>query len=81
MLIEHRGQRPVVPESAYVGCESVRIVPLDSVIRSALRPQDVAWLKLDVQGYEMPVLEGARRTLRSRSTRPSRARLSRRAGR
>ena len=51
------------PASAYVGREAVSVVPLDSLESRLLRPGDVVWLKLDVQGYEMRVLAGAGRTL------------------
>lgn len=52
------------PQSAYIGHEAVSVVPLDSLESRLLRPGDVVWLKLDVQGYEMQVLAGAERTVR-----------------
>jgi FkbM family methyltransferase len=51
------------PGARYVGTEEVQLVTLDDLL-------DVAWpagvplhLKIDVQGYEWPVLAGASRTL------------------
>jgi FkbM family methyltransferase len=45
------------PASAYVGQESVRLARLDSL--DVLRPDDRAYLKIDVQGAEGAVLDGA----------------------
>src|SRR3954451_156925 len=47
------------PESAYVGREPVAMARLDSVSTDVVSPSERAWLKLDVQGYEMHVLRGA----------------------
>ena len=38
---------------------------LDSLAASDFEPQDSIWLKLDVQGYERSVLDGAERLLGS----------------
>jgi FkbM family methyltransferase len=51
------------PESAFVATERVEVVPLDSLRGSLWRPGERIFLKIDVQGYELPVLEGARETL------------------
>lgn len=50
------------PESIYVGQERVEVQPLDAL--DLIDQNDVAWLKVDTQGYEGNVLDGARRTLR-----------------
>jgi FkbM family methyltransferase len=51
------------PESRYVGSENVAVMALDgyrhATIDGACRPM----LKIDTQGYEMPVLRGAQRLL------------------
>jgi FkbM family methyltransferase len=49
------------PSSAYVGSERVQVRTIDSL--GVLRPNDVGYLKIDVQGREASVLEGASRTL------------------
>jgi FkbM family methyltransferase len=45
------------PDSAYVGDEPVRLARLDSL--DVVRPDDRVYLKIDVQGTEGAVLEGA----------------------
>ena len=45
------------PESAYIGIETVPIRRLDDLY--SLSPTDRALLKIDVQGYEKQVLDGA----------------------
>lgn len=47
------------PKSAYVGTERVRLIRLDSVAHDYLRPGSVPFLKIDTQGYEDRVLDGA----------------------
>ena len=49
------------PQSAYVGTESVPLNRLDDL--SNFSPNDRVFLKIDVQGYEKQVLEGAPRVL------------------
>jgi FkbM family methyltransferase len=53
------------PGSRYVGREEATMRSLDSLAPALFRPEDTIWLKLDVQGYEQPVLEGAEQTLKS----------------
>ena len=52
------------PESAVVGTQSVRVETLDALRAGILEPGDRAWLKMDVQGYELTTLRGASETLR-----------------
>jgi FkbM family methyltransferase len=47
------------PDSVFVAKEQVRMHRLDNVTRSFLRDDDVVFLKIDVQGFESQVLEGA----------------------
>jgi FkbM family methyltransferase len=51
------------PESAYVVDEQVEVCRLDDVAPEVVRAGERVWLKLDVQGFELPVLLGAERTL------------------
>jgi FkbM family methyltransferase len=51
------------PESAYVTEEAVNVRKLDDVAAEVVRPAERIWLKIDVQGFELRVLEGAERTL------------------
>jgi FkbM family methyltransferase len=57
---EHRA---AVPETRYVADEQVRVLRLDDVVDSLDLDGRPTLLKLDVQGYELPVLNGARRAL------------------
>ena len=51
------------PQSRYVGTEEVEATTVDELVaRHGLTPA-TALLKIDVQGYELPVLEGAAATL------------------
>lgn len=60
MLDTHRN---AAPESAYVGDETVDIVPLDDAVEGVVTNLDRLCLKLDCQGYEGPVLDGATKSL------------------
>ena len=53
----------VAPESAYLGHESAPLITLDSVAPPYLEGAQVPFLKIDTQGYESHVLDGARATL------------------
>jgi FkbM family methyltransferase len=52
----------VAPESVYIGEEVVEIRPLDSL--NLIRPNDVAWIKIDTQGSEASVLSGGQEALK-----------------
>lgn len=54
------------PPANYVGTEEVSIHRLDSVVAELLQPTDVAFLKVDVQGFEKQVVAGGTSTARDR---------------
>lgn len=60
MLESHRS---AAPESAYQGKEIVPIKTLDTVAGQYLKDARAAFLKIDTQGFEWQVLDGARDTL------------------
>ncbi len=49
----------IEPTIAYVGQEAARIRRLDAILDSLARPEEVIYLKIDTQGYELNVLKGA----------------------
>jgi FkbM family methyltransferase len=51
------------PESRFVGNERVRLTQLDSIVGEYLQADSVPFLKIDVQGYEDRVLDGAKNFL------------------
>jgi FkbM family methyltransferase len=51
------------PDSTYVGREEVQITRLDSLRGDLFDARDKIYLKLDVQGFELPVMRGARLAL------------------
>lgn len=51
------------PESAYLGHESAPLITLDSVAPPYLEGAQAPFLKIDTQGYEWHVLDGAHETL------------------
>jgi FkbM family methyltransferase len=57
MLESHRS---VAPESAYQGKEIVSIKTLDVVAKQYLKDARAPFLKIDTQGFEWQVLDGAR---------------------
>jgi hypothetical protein len=48
------------PHSKYVGIERVSLRRLDSIGTGYLEPDSVPFIKIDTQGFEGPVLQGAR---------------------
>lgn len=55
--------RSVAPAAAYIGTEKVPIRRLDSVAAEYVRPGERCLVKIDVQGYEQKVLDGAHECL------------------
>jgi FkbM family methyltransferase len=51
------------PQSRYVGTVKSQIARLDSVRHNTLEAACKVFIKIDTQGYEMPVLQGAGKTL------------------
>jgi len=47
------------PNSRYIAEETVFVATLDSLADIIIKGEDVVWLKIDVQGYEMNVIKGA----------------------
>jgi FkbM family methyltransferase len=60
MLESHRS---AAPESAYQGKEIVPVKTLDAVAGQYLKDAGVPFLKIDTQGFEWHVLDGARESL------------------
>ncbi len=52
------------PESAYVGKEKIIVKKIDSVIDEYRRNDSRIFLKIDTQGYEKNVIDGAAKSLR-----------------
>ncbi|WAC91697.1 FkbM family methyltransferase [Mycobacterium sp. Aquia_213] len=63
MLQRHRD---VFPRANYIGTEDVTVSRLDSVAPEVLAPDEVAFLKIDVQGFEKQVIEGGSATISDR---------------
>lgn len=57
--------RRAAPGSDYVAHEHVHVVPLDALSNAENLLTDSAFLKIDVQGYELEVIRGARAFLES----------------
>ena len=64
LLAMAEAHRSAAPESEVVGREAVPIARLDSLRTGLLAGGDPAFLKLDVQGLELSVLDGAQETHR-----------------
>lgn len=60
MNIEHTN---AAPESHYVGKENIKVETLDNFFKSTLKEYKRVYLKIDTQGYESFVLEGANTVL------------------
>jgi FkbM family methyltransferase len=65
-MLESHAQ--AAPESVYVGSESIEIKTLDSVFASIKGNARRCYLKIDTQGFELPVLLGAEASLASIDT-------------
>lgn len=52
------------PGSAYAGKEQVEVLPLDELVPTLCPGDSKIYLKIDTQGFEKSVLEGATETLR-----------------
>lgn len=53
------------PSSVFIGSEDTTLITFDSVFNNYFSSDDKCLLKIDVQGYEHKVLEGASRSLES----------------
>jgi len=58
-----KSHQDAFPPANYVGTEDVQIRRLDSIAPEFLRPTDLCFLKIDVQGFEKQVLAGGQSTL------------------
>jgi FkbM family methyltransferase len=61
-----KSHQDAYPPANYISTEDVPIYRLDSVAPEILRPTDVTFLKIDVQGFEKQVLAGSKSTLDNR---------------
>src|SRR5258705_4265292 len=61
-----KSHQDAYPPANYVGTEQVPIHRLDALAPEILRPTDVDFLKLDVQGFEKEVLAGSNETVKDR---------------
>lgn len=55
----------VAPHAAYVGTQTAAITTLDKISRNFVNHDDRIFLKIDVQGYEKQVIQGAKELLPS----------------
>ncbi|OJZ74820.1 FkbM family methyltransferase [Mycobacterium paraffinicum] len=61
-----KSHQDAFPPANYIGTEEVPIHRLDSLAPEFLKPDDVMFLKIDVQGFEKQVLAGAKQTVNDR---------------
>jgi FkbM family methyltransferase len=59
ILDMHPTHSTAAPESTFIGKERVAVRRLDAVAPDYLRPDSVPFVKIDTQGYEDQVLDGA----------------------
>lgn len=52
------------PSSSYVGVQEVMVERLDALRYKLFQPDDIIYLKIDVQGFEMQVLRGTSEMMR-----------------
>jgi FkbM family methyltransferase len=55
----------VAPQCGYIGTEPARLCRLDTIGSEYLRPDSVLLIKIDTQGFEGPVLQGAPELIRT----------------
>lgn len=60
MLPQHENS---APESKYIGTEEIQVKTLDSIFDEICSKDDNIFLKIDTQGFEKNVLEGAEKSL------------------
>ena len=53
------------PKSVYVGKEEVNLITIDSIFKKYFDKNQKVLLKIDVQGFEDQVLEGAKESLKN----------------
>ena len=58
-----RAHSDAAPQSVYVGKDSTKIITLDSIFCDYRTAKERAFLKIDTQGFERAVLEGAKNSL------------------
>lgn len=61
-----KSHQDAFPPANYIGIEDVSMRRLDSVAAEVLNPTDVAFLKVDVQGFEKHVIAGGMSTISGR---------------
>ena len=61
-----KSHQDAYPPANYIGTEEVSIRRLDSVAPEFLRPTEVTFLKIDVQGFEKQVIAGGKSTVNDR---------------
>jgi FkbM family methyltransferase len=64
LLPMHHNHLDIAPHAAYVATEDVQVKRLDDLAHELLRPDDRVLLKMDVQGFEGHILDGAAAVLR-----------------
>ena len=52
------------PKSAYIGKEKIKVYKLDSIFKEFYNEGDNIYLKIDTQGFEKNVLDGAKESLK-----------------
>jgi len=56
--------KEVAPDSGYIGAETVNVKTLDNVFSKFVSDADRVYLKIDAQGYERNILDGAEESLK-----------------
>ncbi|MFO1268710.1 MAG: FkbM family methyltransferase [Rubrivivax sp.] len=63
ILPMHQTHEKAAPESRYIGVQEVPVRRLDGIRHDVIERAQRTLLKIDTQGYELPVLQGAERLL------------------